>query len=247
MKLSEVFNQLTSGEFSQLHLGGAVQGEIPPEKYNTVVDHINLGLTTLYTRFYLKEGRVNLSLIAGRLVYPIHPRYAVSNLASLEPVKYILDSEDVPFIEDILKIEAVNTTEGKEIPLNDLSEKYSVVTPSQTVLRVPSSIANQVSDLPECYKTTGFEVVYRAKHPKVVIPDGATPDSVEIELPETHLNALLLFVASRAYTPTGVTNEFNAGNNYASKFEIECTSLSVNNYQIDRAESTNRLIQNGWV
>lgn len=68
----------------------------------------------------------------------------------------------------------------------------------------------------------------RANHPKIV--KGIKQfDSmkVQVQLPETHLSALLLFVASRAYTPVGMTSEFNPGNNYAVRYEAEYDQLKT--------------------
>ena len=247
MKLIEVFNQLTTGELSTLYIGGAAEGEITEANYGKVVGHINLGLTALYKRFFLKEGRVDLDMVSGRSIYPIHSKYAVSNTKSKEPVKYLLDSAG-KFTDDILKIESVLTDAGKDIPLNDVTDPLSITLTSPTILRIPAALIAQGADLPEDYKTSKLTVVYRANHPQI---DASVPvffpDQIELELPESHLEALLLFVASRAHTPGGLVNEFNAGNNYASKYEMECLRLEQFNLQIDHNISNHRLIRNGWV
>lgn len=247
MKLIEVFDQLSTSELSQLYLGGSESGAISEEHYGKVVNHINLGLTDLYKRFYLKEGRIDLAMVPGRSIYPIHSKYAV-NGRSKEPARYLLDTSTDRFIDDILKIEAVLTDAGKEIPLNDVLDPLSITTTSPTTLRIPPALVAQGLDLPDDYKTNKLTVVYRAKHP--FIDAGVPvffPDQIELELPESHLEALLLFVASRASTPGGMVNEFNAGNNYASKYELACQQLESHNFQIDHGNSNNRLLRNGWV
>ena len=248
MKLIEVFNQLTTGEFSQLCIGGATEGEIAEANYGKVVNHINLALLALYKRFYLKEGRITLSMVPGRNIYPIHSKYAVSRTKSKEPVKYLLDSTAEPFTDDILKIESVQTDAGFEIPLNDVLNPLSIMMTSPTILRIPTALTAQPDYLPEEYKTNLLTVVYRAKHPYI---DANTPvffpDQIELELPESHLEPLLLYVASRVNTPIGMVNEFNAGNNYASKYELSCQQLEQFNYQLDHGNSNERLLRNGWV
>lgn len=248
MKLIEVFNQLTTGELSQLCIGGAAEGEITEANYGKVVGHINLGLTALYKRFFLKEGRITLSMISGRSIYPIHSTYAVNNAKSKELVRYLLDEPGNKFQDDILKIESVQTDAGFEIPLNDVLEPLSITTTSPTILRIPAALIAQGPDLPPQYKTGNLTVVYRANHPKLN-PDAGSfnPETLELELPESHLEALLLYVASRANTPMGMVNEFNAGNNYASKYELACQQLEQFNFQIDHNNTNHRLIRNGWV
>ena len=54
MKLSEIFNALASGELANLHLADSAN-TIFDEKKEIVLRSINLGLTDLYTRFYLKR------------------------------------------------------------------------------------------------------------------------------------------------------------------------------------------------
>lgn len=248
MKLTEVFNQFTTGEFSQLAIGGADVGQIAEADYPKLVNHISLALTALYKRFYLKEGRVDLGMVASRMIYPIHSKYALSNTKSTEPVKFLLDSASDKFADDILKIESVLTDAGFEIPMNDGTERLSISTTSPTTLRIPAALTGQVADLPNEFKTSKLTVVYRANHPTLTWNEYSfDPETIELELPESHLEALLLYVASRAVTPLGLVNEFNAGNNYASKYEMECQKLEQFNLQLDHSNSNHRLIRNGWV
>jgi hypothetical protein len=102
--------------------------------------------------------------------------------------------------------------------------------------------------LPDWLKTSTLELVYRANHPKII--KGITlfdPTRVQVQLPESHLNALLLFVASRVHTPGGMTGEFNAGNNYAVKYEAECEQLNTVGLRPDRGGGVNqRFNARGW-
>lgn len=45
MKLSEIFDQLRTGEFRLISVDGAPQGTIPESAYKTVARSVNLGLT----------------------------------------------------------------------------------------------------------------------------------------------------------------------------------------------------------
>lgn len=241
MKLSTIFTQLTMGELSQVHLGGSEVGEISQNNYVQMYAHVDLALTALYKRFYLKEGRVTIQLQPGTLSYQLHSDYAVSNTGSLKPVKYIVDSVGLPFKDDILKIERALVSEYGEVPMNQDGDAYSVFTPTSTSIRVTQDMIDGL--YPE-----SLELVYRANHP--IISNGmvtADPNTIEIELPYTHLEPLLLFIASRIHNPIGVTNEFNAGNNYAAKYEAACRQLEVSNLQIDQGSQYSRLSNKGWV
>ena len=246
MKLAEIYTQLTHGELSQIALGGAEAGQINENNYDKILSHVNLGLSALFKRFPLKQGRLVLALQPGRYTYPLKSQYAASNVASTEPVKYILDSGD-PFLEDILKIEGIFTDTRYELGLNDEANPYAVMTPSASVLRIPAWIVTQGADLPEEYKTTNLEVVYRANHPLITSDASFDPENFEVELPYSHLEPLLLYVASRINNPMGMTNEFHAGNSYAAKYEQACQALETTNLRVDQGSQPDRITRNGWV
>ena len=238
MKLSEVFSQLTYGELSQLNLGGAAAGSIDVGNYPQVVAHVNLGLLALYKRFHLKEGRLNFTLKSGVSYYPLDTE---------EDVRFVQNKGEEEFADDILKVERVLTAAGYELGLNDLEDVYACTTPSDKMLRVPLAIAAQGMDLPSQLKTPTLTVVYRAQHPMLVVTAAFNPAKVVVELPYTHLEALLLYVASRVHNPIGMTNEFHAGNSYAAKFEQACQQLELQNLRVDQGSQSNRLQRNGWV
>lgn len=223
MKLQEIFNQLTHGELSQVHIGGAEDGQIAEKHWPVVISHINLGLMALFKRFSIKEGNTLLTLIANQVDYPIT---AV----------------------DLLKVERVYTDAGKELVLNDLAESYSLRTPTTSVLQVPKKMVDGSTDIPDWLKTLTLKVMYRASHPQITIGLGYfDPERVDVDLPYAYLQALLYFVASRVHNPIGMTNEFNAGNNWAAKYEMECQRLENENLQMDRGAGNTRLASNGWV
>lgn len=248
MKLADVFTQLTYGELSQLHLGDLVDGKIPREHLAPLLSHINMGLTALHKRFPLRERSIKLLLQSGMLTYRLHSDFAVHSMDSFEDLRYIQDSEADPFVDDIHKIERVYTQSNRELGLNDDSDCYACKTPSYNLLMVPEDIVEQSSDLPEGLKTEYLKVVYRANHPIIKLENGRiNPDEAEIELPYSHLEALLYFIASRVNNPIGMVQEFHAGNSWAAKYEMECQRLEQFNLRVDQGEQNTRLQRNGWI
>lgn len=248
MQLSEVFSQLSYGELSQLSIGSGEMGVIDSANYDRMLSHVNLGLTTLYKRFPLKEGRLTLALQSGRVTYPLNSSFAVSKDVSVEPVRYILDSEAARFVDDIHKVERVLTSGDWELGLNDEADIYAVATPSAQVLRVPSAIVECADSIPKVLHTKTLTVVYRANHP-ILKPGVGLYDAskVALELPYSHLEPLLLYIASRVNNPIGMSNEFNAGNNYAAKYEAACAQLEQFNLRVDQGSHNTRAHRNGWI
>lgn len=248
MKLIEIFKHLTHGELSQLSLGGGSNGEIVEANYEKVVSHINLALLALHTRFSLRSKQLTVELQTGQLQYPLLSVFAVSHATSTEAVRYIRDTAQAPFLDDILEITEIKTSLDKPVPLNDAYNPYSVMTPNVTTLDVPALIVDPTSETPDIYLTDVLRVIYRANHP-VIDATAATfdPERYEVYLPYSHLQALLLNVASRVNTPFGASNGYSLGDSYLSKYEAECARLEASLTVTDSGTQPNRLKEKGWV
>lgn len=223
MKIQDVFDHLSYGEFSQLSIGGGKAGEIDESNYARVVSHIQLGLTALYKRFNLKESRISFPLVDGAETYSIDT-------------------------SDLLRIERVITDTGSEVSINDHGDEWGVFTPALSVIRLAPKLAAQGIDTPDCLKTANLIVAYRANHPKIIGSSGVLiAETKTIELPPSHLEALLYFVASRVNNPIGMTNEFHSGNTWFSKYETECRRLESDGFMVQETEGTSKLRSRGFV
>lgn len=248
MKLQDIFEGLSGTEFSQLSFGGQPAGVINEHNYKQVLTNINMGVTALFGRFNLKEGRIQVALKPGQTIYHLKSDYAVAKRRSQQPVRYIEDTVDNPFLDDIMKITRVLTDTNNEMVLNDVDDQYSVLTPNLTTISVPSTMANQDSNTPYWLRCGHITVIYRAAAPVLNVPIGPfDPNRIETELPYTHLEALLYFVASRVNNPIGMSNEFHAGNNYAAKFEQACMQLTNQGMAVDQGAGNTRLQRKGFV
>jgi hypothetical protein len=248
MKLKEIFDQLTYGELSQLSIGGGDLGAIQAKDYDRILAHINLGMTALHKRFNLKESNVLLELQSGRTLYPIKTAFAVTG-KSKEPIRFLKDSLEVPFKDNVHKIERVYTDKGVELSINDQEDQYSLSTPQVTMLRVPASIVNNPVDFPENLMTKTLDIYYRANSLPIVTDDGdLEPESVEVDLPYAYLEPLLLFIAARMHAPlgTGQLEGFGASNYYA-RYEAACQDLENFDLDVDQVSQPDRLHNKGFV
>ncbi len=238
MQLSEIFSQLSYGEMSNLKLGSGAPGTFSPEDYSRMIGHINLGLVELHKRFLLRIGTVGITVQDGQSLYPLKSLYQVGNPAGKRFVQYI-DASPV-FNDDLIKVEQVFTDRNFELGLNDATNWRSVSTPSYNVLQVNPEVVREL-------KITNLRVVYRATLPQIVKEEGFFDlDSVDVDLPYTHLQALLYFIASRVHNPIGFNTVVHEGNNYASKFEHECGLLDANNLRVDVVAHNDKASQKGF-
>ena len=223
MYLQEVFDQLSDGEFSQISIGGAPAGVIDESNTGKVINHLNLALTSIYKRFYLKESRLEIPLQTGTSTYQLN-------------------------IVDILNVEQILTDGGTALSLDRSDDPFSCFMTTTNTLRVPEAFVTPGSEIPDALKTENIIVVYRANHPKLTLMQGLMQaETTPIELPASYLMALLYFVASRAHNPIGMVNEFHSGNTWFMKYEGECKRLELESLQVDTPTENTRLERNGWV
>lgn len=236
MFLSELFEQLTYGELSQAAIGGYPDVGITSAEYPAIVAHIHAGLTSLHTRLPLRFEEVIIQQYDWIQEYNLKKAYAISNIESEEPIKYLMDSEHEPFKDNVLKIEQVFSEEGEERPLNDSSKTWSVYTPRPKTVLVPFND-----------EANTFSVIYRADHPKIVLDGDFAPDNVEIEIPDSLIMPLCIFVAGRIVGNMGSTDNLNASSHYTSRYELALLEIDKLDLIPKDTLYNDRLERNGWV
>lgn len=236
--LMDIYDHLTHGELVQVYTGQERDdfGCLSEDTLYRLWSSVQLGLTALHKRFLLREGSLILAYDGSRNTFVIDKKYAQSNTESAEPVKYILDTTS-PFQDDLLRIEQVFNPEDIEQLLNVEGNADSFQTTDYRTLKVPL-----------LYEGETLRVNYRANHPAVDKNTAqSSPSSVTIELPPSHLEPLLYFVAARVTTPIGMVADHHEGNSYLRKYENACRQLEDWNYQTDLSRDSTRLERNGWV
>lgn len=211
MKVEKLLAKLSQGELSNLSMSNDGDGTIKENKRNQLIDYINDGLTRLHGRFLLKEKELILRMIVGVTHYHFLKKYADS---VCEPecgiVPYIIDTAD-PFQEDLIKVLKVTNQSGREHPLNDSENKYSVFTPSPGMLQIPVVHAGN-------HKS----VLYQANHRKLEY--GVM--QADIELPVVLFPALQSFVASQVFSHMNGTDHQAKSVEHLNKFNGICMEVA---------------------
>lgn len=234
MKLQDIYDQLAYGEFSKVRWGSdldSLEEGMPEESFARLVPTVQLGLTELHKRFLLREDEVIVPLVADK-------------------TSYVLSSKkDAPssFADNLNKVERIygknSNGDPIELKLNKRDNWGAIKTSGYRTLLVPTD----VELAPWLEFTTELRIVYRADHPKISSAiAGAAPLAVDIDLPGTHLEALLWYMASRVNNPSGATEGFHEGNNYAAKFEAACALLDTLNYEIDEDAEDCSVLRGDW-
>lgn len=264
--LKDIFENLAYGELQQAAVGLLLAQDIGPQSdiinmddpeyierarnEDKVVRHVNMALTALHTRFWLASREVIIQQYDHIQQYWLDKKYAQTNNLSTEPLRYIMDSIFDPFQDDCLKIEEVHDEGGETLFLNDLTEPWSVFTPTYNSIQVPYPMW--------CNTLVAH---YRANHPKVSLykdvligpfqaktdkSQKLRPEEVEIFIPEGFMEPLLFYVAHRVFGALNVDNNAE-GNNYLQKYEASCQRLEQSGLQITPHYGNEKLDKAGWV
>jgi hypothetical protein len=238
LTLQELFDDLAVGVLSNLALVDNTTKALKTSSYPAVVSYINLALTALHKRFLIRTGELVVKQDYRLTTYPLRSEFAESNVSSLAPVKYIKDSELYPFKNDIIKIEQVFSELGEEYPINDSKQKYPIYTPEYDVL----------SMLPTSNDAQTVFVIYRAKHPKILITNPFVPANINVKLPDTFLDALYSRIAAYAYKRVvAEDSEVSSGRSYMFQYELECKRLEDENVVSNDNETSTTFGDKGWV
>ena len=247
MLLSDLFEQLTYGELSQLEYSGVDDEGFTVNDYKRVIPHINLGLTELHKRFLLREEEVTIRCYDHIETYILDSKYAASNTESTESYKYIHDTSFEPFRDNVLKIEKVFNEDGQEFHLNE-TDPYIIQTETLQQSRKAWSVHTpdyRTIQMPYPMVTNQILVEYRANHEKIVLK-GLNPETTEIKIPSYLLQSLLLFIAARAYSSLGGESA-QEGMLYMQKFEASILQIKTEGLVNTENNTNQKLEVAGWV
>ena len=188
---SELIRRLAYGELSNLKMASAGDGTILAADRPKVLFQINNALTELFTTYSLSKKELIVNTTPEITNYYLRSEFAVSNLASTQPVKYLDDSGVQNWDGRIVKVLSVFNAFGQELFLNKVQEPLSLFTPEYDCLQITAN-----------HETTQFWVIFQALHPIVnYAPAPADPvvDTPIEGLPPSLEKPLELLVASKIF------------------------------------------------
>lgn len=205
---------MATGELSQHRYGqsGAIQASDIP----AVINQINMGLTALHTQFPLKERELVIQQFDHITEYKLNSLYALTNDDPSINYKYIMDSVENPFLDDLIRIERAFDEGGNSVPLNDDYADQSWFTVAWDTIQITRPVSTNVSI-----------IMYRAKHP--TIPVDVDTSRTLVDIPPMLEEALQAYVASRCYVALGNQSSAQLSSYYSARY----------NEQIDIVERKN--------
>ena len=130
MKLQDLFAQLSFQELRNLAIANDGDGTITTAGQPTVVGYVNDALLKLFTDLVLKQKDLVILMQEHITNYHLIPRFAENYVpaspAESETFRYILDLNQEPFTDDVVRVLKVFDSSGVQLKLNDSNAVYSV-------------------------------------------------------------------------------------------------------------------------
>lgn len=210
MRLETLFQNLSHGELSNLTIGGEGSGNIPEKYHARLVTHVNNGLSALYSRFPLLEKEVMIDAVDYITIYHLDSKFALTNEESDEPIRYIIDTPEHPFTDDVIKVLNVFDECGIPVSLNNPNDIDSIFTPSFNCLQIPRPAEGNT-----------YFVIYQARHP-VISADNLTQ---LIKLPVPLQEALQVFVAHKIFSAMNGQEHILRSHELEARYEQICMKV----------------------
>lgn len=232
MKLSEFLQDIALGELSGSSLVEVGSYEIDKNQIGRVIHALNQGLEYFYSNFPLKTNEVIIRRIVGITRYYLDSDYSIYSSGS---IKYICDTPENKFRDDVLHITSVSDTNGYEFPLNDSNNPISVHTPEYNCVQVSDNIGSNY-----------LVVRYQAGHPRIPLTE--TADSqVQIQIPSSYRTALQTYVACLVLQNLGGQHH-NESNALFAKFKTLTEELKLSGIGLITQSGINMKPQlRGWI
>ena len=218
MTLQDLLRQLTFGELKSFSF--AQNGKIDDASMPTILEAITLSLNDLYSRFLLNEKELHILCFASKTQYPLRKQHAISDETTGVP-KYILDTPDYPFDNDLIQILSVTDEVGYRVTMNDTGTHGSVFIPRYDTVQVTNPTNDKM-----------LAITYQAKHPALLLFETWCSQvflNQEIILPPILEEALRVRVASRVYSPMDRENQAAKVAMLDNKYEMICSEAEQKN------------------
>jgi hypothetical protein len=236
MKLTRVFDQLRYGTLK----GQAVSREgaqIEELDYPRLITCVNSAMTVLYGRFKLKYNEALIRLIPAKYVYELHSDFAEANTTSTQFTRWIVDTEELPFLDDLVRIHSVTANDGSSLPINDSSDCMTATTPSYNSVQLPPEVVDIL---------TSVSIIYEASPFPLEASTTLAPEVTEVRIPDTMLECLCYYAACKFMEQSTAQDKVAKANEFLQKYELRANELEeYGMVNVDYTSNTN-LGDNVW-
>jgi hypothetical protein len=247
MILQELFNTLSTGALANTTFSGT-DGLLKETYHSKIINQVNLGVIELYKRFKLLENELTLHVTPNTRRYYLRAD-RVAPVTDITDELYIEEVLDVDGFLNIIEVLSAYDSNGTEIRMNYTSS-VSLYDPDYAP-EVPTikQIAPDILQITDIVSPQIVSIVYQS-YPNKIVADDTDPEDYELNIPDTIVDPLLLFIAAKVFKPMGAndsTANADKSSSYEQQYELACQKLML--YGLAVQDTTERDIfkSNGWV
>lgn len=224
----EVLASMQSVELNALAIGEVEHDDLRENEVRKFINITNIALLDLFTKFNISTDSVIVMTDPNRDMYL---------LQNGEPNLVLSPGEEFP--NNVITLKAVYDEVGNTIPINDTSSDRSSFTPSPNVIQLPSDESAKA-----------YEIVYQARHPKLLGPKELSISEVldqEINIPLPLEEPLTTKIASYYFKSLAGDGNSARAKELSETYEIMCIGLkSKNILEYESADISDKLEQKGF-
>lgn len=236
--LKDLFTLLATGEFSNISLRKDASGFLDEAEYEKVLGHINLGLVELYKRFNLMENEIKLHADPSVETYHIQAD-KVATEDNISTRDYLQRPDSFDGRINIIEITDVFSEDGSRMVLNNRFLSPAIKQTSPISLKIINLDVAEV-----------FDITYRAYPSAIVLDDDFDLNEFALYIPQTIVEALLYYVASRVYKPMGANNSTanaSKSESYQQQYELSCQKIEIFGFDLKNEDNDlDEFNRNGW-
>lgn len=238
MKLKELFQNLALGDLVNTPFVGLNGYELDKTKLPRVINAINQALTYIHTTFFIKQKQVIVRINDFQTNYYLDSDYSITNHLSKHH-KYIVDTDEDKFLDDVLQVLGVFDLQGHALPLNDSFAVGSIHTPEYNCIQVTDAIKRM--------NINSLVVVYKANHRTIPLNEPLDSE-LTISLPSSYDSLLQAYVAYLLYMNMGKADTVNLSSQYFAKVNTLTQQLTQQGIGVINQTGTNVRPQlRGWI
>lgn len=222
IKVSDLLTQCVATDLwpTKCHTNG-VLNEKEYVRFNSL---LNMALRTVFNRFDWKIKEMIVQSNDWQSIYKLTSDHAMSNLNSTAE-KYIIDTLDDPFTDDILQIREVFNEDGSPIYLNDDEQFSSAYTVDYRTIQFTHPCSSNA-----------FSLLYKAAFPKVEV-DGMM--DVTLDMAQVLEAPLQAYIGALYYNALSGQSSSATAQRLENKYEMLCQDIALNNRLGLDIDSTN--------
>lgn len=215
MKLNLIFDRLRYGTLKgqTISRDGA---QIEEVDYPQLIIAVNAGMTALYGRYKLKYNELLIRLIPEKYIYELHSDFAEANTLSTQFTRWIVDSEEIPYQDDLVRIHTVTSDDGNTLAVNDSNDCMSAMTPTYNSIQLPPEVVDVL---------TSVSVTYEASPILLAASSTLAPEVTEVRVPDAMVESLCYYAAHKFMESSTNQDKSAKAQEYLAKYELACSKL----------------------